>query len=47
MSGSVSVVRRVVGGLLLLVVVALILVAIGALVWTLADRGLLDPALLP
>ena len=28
-------------------VLALILVAIGALVWTLADRGLLDPALLP
>lgn len=47
MSGSVSVLRRVLGGLLLLVTMALIVVAIGVLVWTLADRGVLDPALFP
>ena len=47
LSGSVSVLRRVLGGLLLLVMMALIVVAIGVLVWTLADRGVLDPSLFP
>jgi hypothetical protein len=37
----------VLGGLLLLVMMALIVVAIGVLVWTLADRGVLDPSLFP